>query len=138
MGGGGDGGSGTPGRGGCTEGDRGQASDTPPGHEWSPPPTRRFYPRPVTGGGARHQPKARVVIAGASGLIGRALCASYRYGGHTVCRLVRREPEHEDERRWDPHRPDPTLVDGYDIVVNLAGSPLNGRWTAARKDAIRT
>jgi uncharacterized protein len=92
----------------------------------------------VTGGGAQHQRKSRVVIAGASGLIGRALCASYRYGGHTVCRLVRREPGKEDERRWDPERPDPTLVDGYDILVNLAGSPLNGRWTAARKDTIRT
>ena len=78
------------------------------------------------------------MIAGASGLIGRALCASYRYGGHTVCRLVRREPESPDEQRWDPERPDPTLVDGYDILVNLAGSPLNGRWTAARKDTIRT
>jgi uncharacterized protein len=91
----------------------------------------------VAGGGAQ-QRKTRVVIAGASGLIGRALCASYRYGGHSVCRLVRREPEKEDERRWDPQRPDPTLVDGYDILVNLAGSPLNGRWTATRKDTIRT
>ncbi|WP_204009333.1 TIGR01777 family oxidoreductase [Virgisporangium aurantiacum] len=91
----------------------------------------------MTGGGAQHQRKARVVIAGASGLIGQALCASYRYGGHTVCRLVRREAEKPDERSWDPERPDPELVDGCDILVNLAGSPLNGRWTAARKNAIR-
>jgi uncharacterized protein (TIGR01777 family) len=92
----------------------------------------------VTGGPQHRQQQAKVVIAGASGLIGRALCASYRYGGHTVCRLVRREPVEPDEQRWDPARPDPHLVDGYDILVNLAGSPLNGRWTAARKDAIRT
>jgi uncharacterized protein (TIGR01777 family) len=79
----------------------------------------------------------RVVVAGASGLVGTALCASYRYGGHEVCRLVRRQPVTEDERRWDPTAPDPDLVDGYDVLVNLAGSPLNRRWTHAQKDAIR-
>jgi uncharacterized protein (TIGR01777 family) len=79
-----------------------------------------------------------VVIAGGSGLIGTALCASYRYGGHDVVRLVRREPTAADERRWDPADPDPTLVDGADVLVNLAGSPLAGRWTAARAELIRT
>ena len=78
-----------------------------------------------------------MVIAGASGLIGTALCASYRYAGYEVRRLVRREPSSGDERRWDPADPDPSLVDGADVLVNLAGSPLTGRWTAARTEAIR-
>jgi uncharacterized protein len=92
----------------------------------------------VTGGGAhQEQVVGRVVIAGASGLIGRALCASYRYAGYEVRRLVRREPASADERRWSPADPDPALVDGADVLVNLAGSPLSGRWTAARKETIR-
>ncbi|WP_203933120.1 TIGR01777 family oxidoreductase [Virgisporangium ochraceum] len=79
-----------------------------------------------------------MVIAGAGGLIGTALCASYRYGGHDVTRLVRREPSTADERRWDPADPDPALVDGADVLVNLAGSPLTGRWTAARTELVRS
>lgn len=90
----------------------------------------------MTGGGAQRV-TTKVVVAGASGLIGRALCASYRYGGHEVRRLVRREPADDEERRWDPTRPDPGLVDGYDILVNLAGSPLNRRWSAAHKEQVR-
>jgi uncharacterized protein (TIGR01777 family) len=55
-----------------------------------------------------------------------------------VRRLVRREPAGADERRFDPDEPDPALVDGADVVVNLAGSPLTGRWTATARQAVRT
>lgn len=39
----------------------------------------------------------RIVIAGSSGLIGTALRRSYAADGHTVIRLVRREPTAADE-----------------------------------------
>ena len=42
----------------------------------------------------------RVVVAGSSGLIGTALVAHLRAGGHEVLRLVRREPAAPDERGW--------------------------------------
>jgi uncharacterized protein (TIGR01777 family) len=103
-----------------------------------------IYPRPVAEGGAQREAGSsgarrsmRIVVAGASGFIGTALCASYRYGGHEVCRLVRREPTGADEKRWRPDDPDPKLVDGFDVLVNLAGSPINRRWTKARKEIIR-
>ena len=116
----------------------GQASDTTQGPDGPAGPTGRAYPRPVAGGGAHNRAAQKVVIAGSSGLIGTALCASYRYGGHEVIRLVRREPTAADERRWDPADPDPSLVDDADVLVNLAGSPLTGRWTRARVDLIRS
>jgi len=86
-----------------------------------------------------------VVVAGSSGLIGSALCAAYREDGHDVVRLVRRPTQAPDEVRWDPARldpysdprPDPRLVDGADVVINLAGAPLGDRrWNAGYRDLI--
>jgi uncharacterized protein len=81
----------------------------------------------------------RIVIAGSSGLIGTALRRSYAADGHTVIRLVRREPTAGDERRWDPAAsPDPELLAGADIVVNLAGAGLGERrWTHTYQEVLR-
>ena len=43
----------------------------------------------------------KVVVSGASGLIGRALVQHLTAGGHQVIRLVRRKPG-ADEVRWNP------------------------------------
>ncbi|MFD0202893.1 MULTISPECIES: TIGR01777 family oxidoreductase [Saccharothrix] len=80
----------------------------------------------------------RIVIAGAGGLIGTALRRSYVADGHTVIRLVCREPAGEDERRWNPTSPDPALLAGADVVINLAGAGLGERrWTPAYQDVLR-
>jgi uncharacterized protein len=82
----------------------------------------------------------RVVIAGSSGLIGTALVADLRSGGHEVLRLVRRTPAAPDERRWDPPAGtvDPGTFDGVDAVVNLNGVGIGDRpWTGARKQLVR-
>lgn len=70
---------------------------------------------------------AHVVIAGASGLLGRTLAAELTARGHQVTRLVRR-PAGPDESTWDPYAGsvDRDLVGSADVVVNLAGSPLIG------------
>jgi uncharacterized protein (TIGR01777 family) len=81
----------------------------------------------------------RVLVAGSSGLIGNALVARLRDGGHEVVRLVRRRPQAADERGWDPPsgRVDPGAFDGVAAVVNLCGAPLApGRWSAARKQLL--
>ena len=44
----------------------------------------------------------RVVLSGASGLIGEALVASLRGDGHEVTRLVRRAARGDDEVQWRP------------------------------------
>ncbi|MFT3871479.1 MAG: TIGR01777 family oxidoreductase [Nocardioides sp.] len=68
-----------------------------------------------------------VVMAGASGLLGRTLAAELTARGHQVTRLVRR-PAGPDESTWDPYAGsvDRDLVGSADVVVNLAGSPLIG------------
>ncbi|ACU74006.1 domain of unknown function DUF1731 [Catenulispora acidiphila DSM 44928] len=79
----------------------------------------------------------RVLIAGSSGLIGGALSSAYHQDGHDVVRLVRRPTQNPDEVRWDPAKPDPRLLDGADVVINLAGAPLGDRrWNAGYRDLI--
>lgn len=81
----------------------------------------------------------RVVLAGSSGLIGTALRRAYAEDGHTVVRLVRRAPAAGDERQWDPTgTPDPGLLAGADVVINLAGAGLGERrWTRAYQEVLR-
>jgi uncharacterized protein (TIGR01777 family) len=81
----------------------------------------------------------RIVVAGASGLIGSALTDELRAVGHEVFRLVRRTPSAADERGWDPPagRIDDGALDGADAVVNLCGAPIaGGRWSHARKQLL--
>ncbi len=81
----------------------------------------------------------RVLIAGASGLIGRALTDELRTHGHEVVRLVRRAPSGADERRWDPPagRIDDDALAGAEAVVNLCGAPVaGGRWSHARRQLL--
>ncbi|GAA4862904.1 TIGR01777 family oxidoreductase [Saccharopolyspora rosea] len=78
----------------------------------------------------------RVVVAGASGLIGSALVPALRNAGHEVVRLVRRLPLAADERGWDPAsgQLDRDALAGADAVVNLCGAGIGDRrWTPERK-----
>ncbi len=79
-----------------------------------------------------------VAVTGASGLVGRAVVAFLTTGGHRVVRLVRREAKHPDERTWAPQsgRLDPTVLADCDAVLHLAGEPIDGRWSPAKKKAI--
>jgi uncharacterized protein len=69
-----------------------------------------------------------VVVGGASGFLGRRVTAALRDRGHTVTALVRREASGADESRWDPAsgQVDAEVVEGADVVLNLAGSPTIG------------
>jgi uncharacterized protein (TIGR01777 family) len=81
----------------------------------------------------------RFVIAGATGMVGDALVAFLETGGHEVIRLTRGAPRRPTDSRWDPARGqiDASVIDGADVVVNLAGENVAGsRWTADRKRAI--
>jgi uncharacterized protein (TIGR01777 family) len=81
----------------------------------------------------------RVVLAGASGLIGTSLRKSLNADGHAVATLVRRDPSGPDEDRWEPSRGllDPNFLDGVDAVVCLSGVGLGDhRWTEEYKKQI--
>ena len=80
----------------------------------------------------------KVVVSGASGLIGSALVSALERQGHGVVRLVRREPASTGEVRWNPSADelDPRALDGADAIVNLSGENIGQRWTASRKREI--
>ncbi|KNY06908.1 TIGR01777 family oxidoreductase [Microbacterium sp. GCS4] len=74
----------------------------------------------------------RIVISGASGLVGTALVESLRADGVELTRLVRRPPTSNDEVQWRPgeRELDPDVLSGADAVVALGGASV-GRlpWT---------
>lgn len=81
----------------------------------------------------------RVVIAGASGLIGRALARSLRADGVAVTTLVRHPPTSPDEVAWliDERPLDPDVLAGADAVVGLNGASI-GRfpWTSSYRHTL--
>jgi uncharacterized protein (TIGR01777 family) len=81
----------------------------------------------------------RIVIAGASGLIGTELSATLRRAGHDVVSLVRRPPATPSEIGWDPAagRLAPQALAGSDAVINLSGAGIGERpWTPRRIDEL--
>lgn len=79
-----------------------------------------------------------ILVSGSTGLIGRALIPSLTAQGHTVRRLVRGSAQRNDVS-WDPpgHGPAVAGLEGTDIIIHLAGEPISGRWTEAKKKMIR-
>ncbi|WP_217184095.1 TIGR01777 family oxidoreductase [Streptomyces sp. AC495_CC817] len=75
----------------------------------------------------------RVVVSGASGLLGSALVSSLRADGVEVTTLVRRPPSAPSEVQWAPGESalDPELLSGARAVIALGGASV-GRlpWTA--------
>ncbi|MCX6937124.1 MAG: TIGR01777 family oxidoreductase [Verrucomicrobia bacterium] len=87
-------------------------------------------------------PALRVLVTGASGLVGRALVPFLQTQGHTVVRLVRHAPRGPDEVFWNPEAGEAGLdleaAGEFDAVVHLAGAGIaDARWTPARKRLIR-
>jgi uncharacterized protein (TIGR01777 family) len=81
---------------------------------------------------------AKVLVSGASGLIGSALLPTLQSSGYEVTRLVRGAASGKGNIAWDPSRPlAPKSVSGFDAVVHLAGESIVGRWTDAKKQRVR-
>lgn len=76
----------------------------------------------------------KVLLSGASGLIGRALASSLRQAGHEVSTLSRTRGDFI----WDlrSRRLDAAALDGVDCVVHLAGETIAQRWTQSSRARI--
>ncbi|HLO09591.1 MAG TPA: TIGR01777 family oxidoreductase [Desulfobacteria bacterium] len=83
----------------------------------------------------------RVAITGSTGLVGSEVVSVLSAAGHEAVRLVRRAPAPGEKAvRWNPAQGEVDVagLEGFDAVIHLAGENVgSGRWTAARKTAIR-
>jgi len=87
----------------------------------------------------------KILVAGGSGLLGRALAASLSTDGHDLVILTRRPAEHAGPGRAVAWRPDGSAgpwaaeVADADAIVNLSGAGIaDKRWSAARKAELRS
>ncbi len=80
----------------------------------------------------------KVLISGSSGLIGNALCDALALTASQVYRLERKKSSHPNSIFWDPenHVLDPKMIEGFDVIINLAGENIFGRWSSSKKNAI--
>lgn len=81
----------------------------------------------------------KILITGASGLIGQALTTELHKQGHQTIAAVRRAPRNNNEVQWDPRNGtlSPDAFTGVDAVVHLAGAGIGDkRWTESYKKEI--
>jgi uncharacterized protein (TIGR01777 family) len=80
----------------------------------------------------------KIVVSGASGLIGTQLVAKLSSSGHEVVRLVRRSPK-SGEIQWNPKSGtlDAAALEGTDAVIHLSGAGIGDkRWTSGYRKEI--
>ena len=84
----------------------------------------------------------KILITGASGLIGKALQRSFSEKGYEMLLAGRAEPKKANDIKWSVEdgfrEEDRERLEGLDAVVHLAGEGIAGlRWTEEKKKAIR-
>lgn len=81
----------------------------------------------------------KIMVTGASGLVGTQLLSLLKKEGHEVVTLSRQSPRSASQRQWDFAGTLPAgTLDGIDAIIHLAGENIGeGRWTAAKKQRIR-
>jgi uncharacterized protein len=87
----------------------------------------------------------KILIAGATGLIGSALVTALASDGHMVCRLIRPGTrtggaKGEFDVAWNPETGElGGAAVGAEVVINLGGASIaDGRWSQARKRLLRS
>ena len=80
----------------------------------------------------------KIVVSGATGLVGSNLVAHLKSSGHQVFKLVRSN-QRDDDIPWTPYekRVDKKSLQGAEAVVHLSGENIASRWTKAKKRRIR-
>lgn len=82
----------------------------------------------------------KILITGASGLVGKALQKSFADKGYEMLLASRSEPKADNEIQWTVEEgfAQAERLEGIDAVVHLAGESVSSlRWTDEKKKAIR-
>ena len=80
----------------------------------------------------------KIIVTGASGLIGKPLVKNLRKHGHEVVQLVRRTAQ-ANESQWNPAtgQINASVIDGADAVIHLSGAGIGDRrWTPKYKQEL--
>lgn len=82
----------------------------------------------------------KILISGASGLVGSALIPKLKESGHQILTLSRKASDNAGEVNWDPLKEieDINKLEGVETVIHLAGESVgDSRWTEEKKHKIR-
>ena len=82
----------------------------------------------------------KILLTGASGLVGKLLIPVLKKDDHQIVRLVRsKDQANENTVYWSPLSGEIEVdrLRHIDAVIHLAGEPIMGRWTDKKKECIR-
>jgi uncharacterized protein (TIGR01777 family) len=84
----------------------------------------------------------KILISGASGLVGKHLIPTLKEKNHEVYKLVRKTSENSDEIQWDAEKgfseTEQAKLENFDAVVHLAGDNVaSENWSDEKKRKIR-
>ena len=84
----------------------------------------------------------KILISGASGLVGKYLTPTLIAKGHEVHKLVRKTPQSADEIQWDAEKgfseSEQAKLENFDAVVHLAGDNVaSENWSDEKKRKIK-
>src|ERR1700758_2221607 len=83
----------------------------------------------------------KVLLSGASRMLGSALGETLQEGGAEIIQLVRRAPMHSSQMRWEPKKElsgQQKSFEGLAAAIHLSGANVSAhRWTEAYRREIR-